>query len=58
MGKRAENKTDFRINLDKSLKEEFRYYANINNSDMSKEVTKLIESYVKKAKRLENKKQL
>ncbi|WP_131007446.1 hypothetical protein [Clostridioides difficile] len=55
MGKRAENKTDFKISLDKSLKEEFRYYSYINNSDMSKEVTKLIENYVKRAKRQEQK---
>lgn len=51
MGKRAENKVDFRLHIDKSLKEEFRYYTYANNSDMSKEVTKFIENYVKRAKK-------
>lgn len=50
MGKRAENKTDFKINIDKTLKEDFRKYTYCNNSDMTKEVVKFIESYVKKAK--------
>lgn len=55
MGKRAENKTDFKINIDKSLKEEFRKHTYSNNSDMTKEVVKFIERYVRKAKRQENK---
>lgn len=55
MGKRAENKTDFRLHIDKTLKEEFRHYAYANDTDMSKEVTKFIEDYVKKAKKQENK---
>lgn len=53
MGKRAENKVDFRLHIDKTLKEEFRRYAYANDTDMSKEVTKFIESYVRKAKRQE-----
>lgn len=57
MGKRAENKTDFKMSIDKNLKEDFRHYAYCNDTDMTKEVTKFIESYVKKAKRQENKKQ-
>lgn len=55
MGKRAENKIDFKIYIDKSLKEEFRYYSYKNDSDMSKEVTKFIENYVKRAKKQEQK---
>lgn len=57
MGKRAENKVDVKIYIDKSLKDEFKYYASTNDSDMSKEVTKFIESYVKRAKKQEHKRQ-
>lgn len=53
MGKRAKNKTDFRLHIDKTLKEEFRHYTYANNTDMSKEVIKFIESYVRKSKRQE-----
>lgn len=57
MGKRAKNKVDVKVYIDKSLKDEFRYYASANDSDMSKEVTKFIENYVKRAKKQEHKSQ-
>lgn len=41
MSKRAANKIGLKIYLDKGLKEEFRYYSQLNNSDMSKELTSL-----------------
>lgn len=51
MSKRAENKIELKIYLDKSIKEEFRYYSQLNKSNMSKELTKLIEGYIKKQKK-------
>ena len=53
MGKRAENKIDFRLYLDRDLKDEFKYYTSKENSKMSIEITKFIESYVRRAKRRE-----
>lgn len=47
------NKQDIKVYVTKELKEEFRYYTNANNSDMSRELSKYIESYVRKAKRQE-----
>lgn len=57
MGKRAENKVDFKLYLDKELKEDFKYYATKDKSNMSKEMTKFIENYVKRAKKQEQKSQ-
>ena len=51
MGRRADNKVDFKMNVDKTLKEEFRHDAYANNTDMTKEVVKFIENYVKRAKK-------
>lgn len=51
MSKRAENKIELKAYIDKKLKEEFRYYSELNKSDMSKELTKLVESYIKRERR-------
>lgn len=52
---RAENKVPLKLYLDKDLKEEFRKYT--SDTDMTKEITKFIETYVKRAKKQEQKNQ-
>lgn len=53
MGKVAENRVPLKFYIDKDLKEDFRKYT--SDSDMSKVLNKFIESYVKKAKKQEEK---
>lgn len=53
MGKVAENRVPLKFYIDKDLKEDFRKYT--SDSDMSKVLNKYIESYVKKAKKQEEK---
>lgn len=55
MSRRAENKVSLVAYIDKDLKKDFKKYT--SDSDMSKVLTDLVEAYVKKAKRQENKKQ-
>lgn len=54
MGKVAKNRVPLKFYIDKDLKEDFRKYT--SDSDMSKVLNKYIESYVKKAKKQEEKK--